>query len=209
MTESYTVGLQSPAAMASLMRAPFKRRLVVPAVVIFILAGMAGCFAYFVVAPAPLSQSAALAAPSERAAWSSTVGQARETDALTVVDRPRPSDEDIVKAFRLATEDPQPVVTSDVGLDPDQPPPIAKPVPLPKRRPLPRPWLYRKLRLIEWTRLVRKLEKLGALTLGFNSFHLFGKLLPFFRSQSWFRLPREGLAIFGLQPLKNPHIIIA
>jgi hypothetical protein len=136
MTESYTKGLQSPTAMA-LMRAPLKR-LIVPLVIIFILAGMAGCFAYFVVAPAPLSQSAALAAPSAREAWSSTVGQARETAALTVVDRPRPSDEDIVKAFRLATEDPQPIVTSDVVIDPDQPP-ITKPVPLPKRRPLPRP----------------------------------------------------------------------
>jgi hypothetical protein len=133
MTESYTEGLQSPAAMA-LMRVPLKRL-----VVIFILAGMAGCFAYFVVARAPLSQSVALAAPSAREAWSSTVGQARETDGITVVDRPRPSDEDIVKAFRLATEDRQPpVVTPDVGLDPDQPS-IAKPVPLPERRPLPRP----------------------------------------------------------------------
>jgi hypothetical protein len=135
MTESYFDGLQSPAM--ALMHSPLKR-LVVSAIVIFTLAGMAGCFAYFVVAPASLSQSAALAAPPATDARSSTVGRARQTDALTVVDRPRPSDEDIVKAFRLATEDPQPVAPPDVVLDPDQPT-IAKPVPVPKRRPLPRP----------------------------------------------------------------------
>jgi hypothetical protein len=130
MTESYnTEGPQSPAM--ALMRAPLKR-LVVPAVVIFTLAGMAGCFAYFVVAPAPVSQSGALAAPLATQApplvW--------ETDTLTLVDRGRPSNEDIVKAFRLATEDRQPVVAQDAVFDTDQPP-IAGPIPLPKRRPPP------------------------------------------------------------------------
>src|SRR6266496_3934976 len=57
MTESYIDGLQSPAV--ALVRSPLKR-LVVSAIIIFTLAGMAGCFAYFVVGPAPVSQSAAL-----------------------------------------------------------------------------------------------------------------------------------------------------
>ncbi len=109
MTESYnTEGPQSPAM--ALMRAPLKR-LVVPAVVIFTFAGMAGCFGYFVVAPAPVSQSGA---PLATEALPSTVGQA------------------------LATEDRQPVVAQDAVFDTDQPP-IVGPIPLPKRRPPPRP----------------------------------------------------------------------
>jgi len=133
MTESYnTEGPQSPAM--ALTRAPLKR-LVVPAVVIFTLAGMAGCFGYFVVAPAPVSQSGAVAAPLATEALPSTVGEAREA-MLAVLDRP--SNEDIVKAFQLATEDRQPVVAQDSVFDTDQPP-IAGPIPLPKRRPPPRP----------------------------------------------------------------------
>src|SRR6266496_3934975 len=52
-----------------------------------------------------------LAAPPATQAWSSTTGQAVATDTPTVVDRLRPSDEDIVKAFRWATEGP--VVAQD------------------------------------------------------------------------------------------------
>jgi hypothetical protein len=118
------------------MHLPLKR-LVVPVVVVFTLAGMAGCFAYFVVAPAPVSQSATLVAPPAEES-PSTVGQARATDTVDVADRLRPSDEDIVKAFRQATEDRQPVETQDAVLDTDEPA-IAGPVPLPKRRPPPRP----------------------------------------------------------------------
>ena len=91
MIEPYTDGLQSPAV--ALMHSPLKR-LAVPVVVILTLAGMAGCFAYFRIAPAPVSQSAALAAPPAAEA-PSTVGQARATDTPTIVDRPRPSDEDM------------------------------------------------------------------------------------------------------------------
>jgi hypothetical protein len=135
MIEPYIDGLQLPAV--ALMHSPLKR-LVVPVLVIFTLAGMAGCFSYFVVAPAPVSQSATLAAPPATEALSSTVGQARATDTVDVVDRLRPSDEDIVKAFRQATEDRQPVETQDAVLDTDEAA-IAAPVPLPKRRPPPRP----------------------------------------------------------------------
>jgi len=102
MTESFTDGLQSLAV--ALLRSPLKR-LVIPAAVIFILVGVAGYFASFVGGPAPVSQYAALAAPPATEAMS-TVGLARETDMRIVVDRLRPSDEDIVKAFQLATEDP-------------------------------------------------------------------------------------------------------
>jgi len=54
---------------------------------------------------------------------------------VNIVDRLRPSDEDIVKAFRQATEDPLPVETQEVTDEPA----VAGPVPLPKRRQLPRP----------------------------------------------------------------------
>src|SRR5258708_32037982 len=133
MTESFTDGLDSLAV--ALLSSPLKR-LVVSAIVIFTLAGMAGCFAYLVVVAAPVSQSAALAAPPATQAWSSTTGRAGATDTPIVVDRLRPSDEDIVKAFRWATEGP--VVAQDAVFVTDQRA-IARPVPLPKRRPLPRP----------------------------------------------------------------------
>jgi len=111
--------------------------LAVPVTAIVALAGLAECLTYFAVAPAPVSQSAAVAAPpATTEARSSTAGQVRKTHTLTVVDRLQLSDEDIVKAFRLATEDP--VVAQGAVFYTDQQP-IAGPVPLPKRRPLPRP----------------------------------------------------------------------
>jgi hypothetical protein len=96
------------------------------------LVALAGCLTYFVVAPAPVSQPATLVAPPAEES-PSTVGQARATDTLTVVDRLRPSDEDedIVKAFRRATEDRQPVEVQDAALDTDEPA-TAGPVPLKK-----------------------------------------------------------------------------
>src|SRR6476620_5746042 len=131
MTESYTDCLRSPA----LLHSPLKR-LAVPVIAIVAMAGLAEFLTYFAVAPAPVSQSAALAAPLATQApplvWET------DTDTLTLVDRGRPSNEDIVKAFRLATEDRQPVVAQDAVFYTDQQP-IAGPVPLPKRRPPPRP----------------------------------------------------------------------
>ena len=132
MTKSYTDGLRSPAV--ALLHSPLKR-LAVPVIAIVALAGLAEFLTYFAIVPAPVSQSAALAAPpATTEARSSTAGQAPAT--LTVVDRLRLSDEDIVKAFRLATEDP--VVAQGAVFYTDQQP-IAGPVPLPKRRPPPRP----------------------------------------------------------------------
>ena len=132
MTESYADGLRSPAV--ALLHSPLKR-LAVPVIAIVALAGLAEFLTYFAIVPAPVSQSAALAAPpATTEARSSTAGQAPAT--LTVVDRLRLSDEDIVKAFRLATEDP--VVAQGAVFYTDQQP-IAGPVPLPKRRPPPRP----------------------------------------------------------------------
>ena len=118
------------------MHSPLKR-LVVPVVVVFALAIMTGFFAYFVVAPAPVSQPATLVAPPAEES-PSTVGQARATDTVDAVDRLRPSDEDIVKAFRQATEDRKPMETSDAVIDTDELA-ITGPVPLPKSRPTPRP----------------------------------------------------------------------
>jgi hypothetical protein len=132
MTKSYTDGLRSPAV--ALLHSPLKR-LAVPVIAIVALAGLAEFLTYFAIVPAPVSQSAALPAPpATTEARSSTAGQAPAT--LTVVDRLRLSDEDIVKAFRLATEDP--VVAQGAVFYTDQQP-IAGPVPLPKRRPPPRP----------------------------------------------------------------------
>jgi len=117
MTDSHTVGLQSSAI--ALMRVPLKR-LVVPAVAIFTSGSMAGCFAYFVVAPPPVS-------PTEASA---TGGQWRETDRPAVLDRP--SNEDIVKAFRLATEGHGPVVAQDAVFNSHQPPMGGRPCPITK-----------------------------------------------------------------------------
>ena len=102
------------------------------------LAALAGCLTYFVVAPAPVSQPATLVAPPPAKESPSTVGQARATDTLTVVDRLRPSDEDedIVKAFRRATEDRQPVEVQDAALDTDEP--ATAGLSRSKRRPPPR-----------------------------------------------------------------------
>lgn len=125
MTESYTDGLRWPA----LLHSPLKR-LAVPVIAIVAMAGLAEFLTYFAVAPAPVSQSAALAATLATQApplvW--------ETDTLTLVDRGRPSNQDIVKAFRLATEDREPVVAQVAVFDTA----IPRPVPLPKRRPPPR-----------------------------------------------------------------------
>ena len=110
-------------------------RVAVPAVLS--LAALAGCLIYFLLASAPVSQPVALL-PATETGPPSTVGQEGATDTLTVVDRLRPSNEDIVKAFRQATEDRQPVEAQDAALDTDEPA-IAGPVPLPKRRPPPRP----------------------------------------------------------------------
>ena len=99
MTESYTDGLRSPAV--ALLHSPLKR-LAVPVIAIVAMAGLAEFLTYFAVAPAQVSQSAALAAPPAT--------QASPLVSLTLVDRGRQSNEDIVKAFRLATEDREPVV---------------------------------------------------------------------------------------------------
>ena len=91
------------------------------------LAALAGCLTYFVVAPAPVSQPATLVAPPAEES-PSTVGQARATDTqLLLIDCDRP----IVKAFRRATEDRQPVEVQEAALDTDEPA-TAGPVPLKK-----------------------------------------------------------------------------
>ena len=108
-----------------------RNHVAVPVMAIVALAGLAECLTYFALAPAPVSQSAALAAPLATQApplvW--------ETSTLTLVDRGRPSNEDVVKAFRLAAEHREPVVAQVAIFDTA----IPRPVPLPKRRRPPRP----------------------------------------------------------------------
>jgi hypothetical protein len=106
------------------------------------LVGLAGCLTYFLIAPAPVSQSAALAAPATEAR-SSIVGQARATDTLTNIDR-HPRAEEIANAFRKAaevdaqkqaTEAQQPTEVQEAASAGTDEPAIAGPIPLPKKRP--------------------------------------------------------------------------
>jgi hypothetical protein len=113
-------------------------RLAVPT--LLSLSALAGCLTYFLIAPAPVSQPATLAAVEP-----STVGQARATDRTNVDGRP--SDEEIASAFRQATEvDTLRPVTDVRWLDEVQEAPttgtdepIAGPIPLPRKRPAKRP----------------------------------------------------------------------
>jgi hypothetical protein len=107
------------------------------------LVGLAGCLTYFLIAPAPVSQSAALAAPPATEARSSIVGQARATDTLTNIDQ-RPRAEEIANAFRKAaevdaqkqaTEAQQPTEVQEAASASTDEPAIAGPIPLPKKRP--------------------------------------------------------------------------
>jgi hypothetical protein len=120
---------------AALMHSPL-RQSVIPVIAILALAGFVGCLTYFVVAPAPISQSATLAAHSAKEALP-TVGQALTAETLTVVDRQRPLDEDIANAFRQAAHARQSVEVREAAADTYRPA-IAGPIPLPKRRPTPR-----------------------------------------------------------------------
>src|SRR6476620_7745646 len=115
MTESYTDVLRSSAV--AFLHSPLKR-LAVPVIAIVAMAGLAEFLTYFAVAPAQDSQSAALAAPPAT--------QASPLVSLTLVDRGRQSNEDIVKAVRLATEDREPVVAQVAIFD------TAIPMPVPR-----------------------------------------------------------------------------
>jgi hypothetical protein len=95
------------------------------------LAPLAGCLVYFLLPP--VSEPVTLL-PTTEAGSPSTVGQARATDTLTVVDRLRPSDEDIAKAFRQTAEDWRPgEEVQEAPRDSDEPA-ITGRIPLPKKR---------------------------------------------------------------------------
>lgn len=66
-------------------------------------AASAGYLFYLLLASVPVSQALTLV-PAAEAGPPSAVGQAMATDTPTVVDRLRPSDEDIAKALRRAME---------------------------------------------------------------------------------------------------------
>lgn len=98
------------------------------------LAALAGCLIYLLLASAPGSQPVTLI-PTTETVPPPTVGQALATDTLNVANRRlRPSDEDIAKAFRRATEDPRSVEVQEATRNSDEPA-ITGPIPLPKKRP--------------------------------------------------------------------------
>jgi hypothetical protein len=94
------------------------------------LAPLAGCLVYFLLPP--VSGPVTLL-PTTEAGPPSIVGQARATDTLTVVDRLRPSDEEIAKALRQTTGDWRPGEVQEAPRDSDEPA-ITGPIPLPKKR---------------------------------------------------------------------------
>jgi hypothetical protein len=105
---------------------------VVPVIAILALGALIGCLTYFAVAPAPISQSATLAAHSAKNARS-TIGQGLTANA--VIDRQqRQLAEEIANAFRQAAAQ-QPIEVREAAV-------VAAafdgPIPLPRKRPSPR-----------------------------------------------------------------------
>src|SRR6266850_6498724 len=107
------------------------RRSVVPVIAILALGALIGCLTYFAVAPAPISQSATFAVHSAKDARS-TVG----LTANAVIDRQRQLAEEIANAFRQAAAL-QPIEVREAALAVK--PAFDGPIPLPRKRPSPRP----------------------------------------------------------------------
>ena len=124
----------SQLSTAALMESSL-RRSVVPVITILALGALIGCLTYFAVAPAPISQSATLAAHSAKEA-PSTVGQGLTANALAVTDQQRQLAEEIGNALRQATA-PQPIEVREAALAAK--PAFDGPIPLPRKRPSPRP----------------------------------------------------------------------
>ena len=112
------------------------RRSVVPVIAILALGALIGSLTYFAVAPAPISQSATLAAHSAKEALS-TVGQGLTANALAVTDQQRQLVEEIANAFRQAVV-PQPIEVREVAVVAAKPA-FDGPIPLPRKRPSLRP----------------------------------------------------------------------
>src|SRR6266540_1706206 len=110
------------------------RRSVVPVIAILALGGLIGCLTYLALAPAPISQSATLAAHSAKDARS-TVGHGLTANA--VIDRQRQLAEEIANAFRQAA-DRQPIEVREAAVVGAKPA-FDGPIPLPRKRPSPGP----------------------------------------------------------------------
>jgi hypothetical protein len=111
------------------------RQSVVPVIAILALGALIGCLTYFAVAPAPISQSATLAAHSAKDARS-TVGQGLTANA--VIDRQqRQLAEEIANVFRQAAAQ-QPIEVREAAVVAAKPA-FDGPIPLPRKRPSPRP----------------------------------------------------------------------
>jgi hypothetical protein len=110
------------------------RRSVVPVIAILALGGLIGCLTYLALAPAPISQSATLATHSAKEA-PSTVGQGLTENA--VIDRQRQLAEEIASAFRQAAAQ-QPIEVREAAVVAAKPA-FDGPIPLPRKRPSPRP----------------------------------------------------------------------
>jgi hypothetical protein len=111
------------------------RQSVVPVIAILALGAIIGCLTYFAVAPAPISQSATLAAHSAKEA-PSTVGQGLTANA--VIDRQRQLAEEIANAFQQAAVDRQAIEVREAAVVAAKPA-FDGPIPLPRKRPSPRP----------------------------------------------------------------------
>ncbi len=112
------------------------RRSVVPVIAILALGGLIGCLTYLALAPTPISQSASLATHSLKEA-PSTAGQGLTENALTVIDGQRQLAEEIASAFRQAAAR-QPIEVREVAVVGAKPA-FDGPIPLPRKRPSPRP----------------------------------------------------------------------
>jgi hypothetical protein len=111
------------------------RQSVIPVIAILALGALIGCLTYFAVAPAPISQSATLAAHSAKDARS-TVGQGLTANA--VIDRQqRQLAEEIANVFRQAAAQ-QPIEVREAAVVAAKPA-FDGPIPLPRKRPSPRP----------------------------------------------------------------------
>ena len=112
------------------------RQSVVPVIAILGLGGAIGCLTYFALAPA-VSRPAPLAAHSAKEA-PSTVGQGLSPNALTVIDRQRQLAEEIASGIRQAAYVRQPVEVREAAIVAAKPA-FDGPIPLPRKRPSPRP----------------------------------------------------------------------
>jgi hypothetical protein len=112
------------------------RQSVVPVIAILVLGGLIGCLTYLALAPAPISQSTTLATHSAKEA-PSTVGQGLTANALTVIDRQRQLAEEIANAFRQAAAR-QAIEVREAAVVAAKPA-FDGPIPLPRKRPSPRP----------------------------------------------------------------------